>query len=211
MPTATKVSGSLGDFGEHAAGEGSNGRQPCPSSPTAQVSRLAGVGAPMRKELGGQERREREGLLDKETPLEAALPVQQLPCWLVAVCCQAASVSSLPASESLKVTWLIPRPLSTMGTPPTQAWFSSQPDCHLPEGATCLLRLPQSAQHDQRPSMSPCLPRTASRTGEGQHVRTCTEMAAPARSRASGSRRNEGRTGVDVNAQFPCDLASGRV
>lgn len=57
--------------------------------------------------------------------------------------------------------------------------------------------------------MSPLLPHSASRTGEGQHVRACTEMAAPARSRASGSRRNEGRTGVDVALSFPVTWLQG--
>lgn len=46
-----------------------------PQSPTAQVSRLAGVGGPMKRGLEGQEKEER-GLLDKgDFPLEAALPV----------------------------------------------------------------------------------------------------------------------------------------
>lgn len=78
-----------------------------------------------RSGLGGQGRRER-GLLDKgEFPLGAALPIQQLPCCLSGRLLPGSLCELTPTSESLKVTWLIPRPLSTMGTPPTQAWFSS--------------------------------------------------------------------------------------
>lgn len=59
------------------------------------------------RELGGQERRER-GLLDKgDFPLEAALPVQQLPCWLSGRLLSGSLCELTPASESLKVTWLI--------------------------------------------------------------------------------------------------------
>ena len=54
--------------------------------------------------------------------------------------------------------------------------------------------------------MFPLLPRSAARTREGQHVRACTEVAAPAGSGGPGSRRSEGRTGLDA-ALFPCDLS----